>query len=351
MTLAAFIKHIGLALGLMMVSAAVVRLMISVRILDRPDARKAHTVTTPKGGGVGIVVAFLVGIVALYGFAEFARIAQPYFLGVIGASVVIAIVAFLDDMKDWPFAPKLAAQAVAALVAVASGLYVAVYRLPLLGAVDLGWIGILATLFWLLFTTNAMNFIDGLNGLASGVTLIASLFLAWIAFAQGGVFVYAAAGLLAAGVAGFLPFNFPRASIFMGDVGSQFCGFILAVLAVVASRFDGVELSFLLMPLLLSGVLFDVAFTLARRYWQGEAVTRPHRGHLYQIAHRSGMRATTVTLVHWGFAVLGGLACLGFIAAPSPLKPLVPLPLLVIQLAWAARVRGMARRAGLGRWG
>ena len=92
--------------------------------------------------------------------------------------------------------------------------------------------------------------------------------------------------LLAAGIAGFLPFNFPRARIFMGDVGSQFCGFMLAVLAVVASRFEGLQMSFLLVPMLLSGVLFDVGFTLVRRAVAGERVTAPHRGHLYQVAQR-----------------------------------------------------------------
>ena len=110
----------------------------------------------------------------------------------------------------------------------------------------------------------------------------------------------------------------------MGDVGSQFCGFMLAVLAVVASRFEGVELSFLLMPMLLSGVLFDVAFTLVRRAIDGEMVTQPHRGHLYQVAQRSGVPAAAVTLVHWGFAVYGGMCCFGFIAAPSAYKPLIP---------------------------
>ena len=83
-----------------------------------------------------------------------------------------------------------------------------------------------------------MNFIDGLNGLAGGVALIAAGFLAAIAAAYGGWFAYFAALLLAAGLAGFLPFNFPRARIFMGDVGSQFCGFMLAVLGVVASRLE-----------------------------------------------------------------------------------------------------------------
>jgi UDP-N-acetylmuramyl pentapeptide phosphotransferase/UDP-N-acetylglucosamine-1-phosphate transferase len=206
-------------------------------------------------------------------------------------------------------------------------------------------------LLWILFTTNAMNFIDGLNGLASGVALIACLFIVVIAEQHGGWFAYAAAGLLASGLAGFLPFNFPKARIFMGDVGSQFCGFMLAVLAVVASRFDGVELSFLLMPMLLSGVLFDVGFTLVRRLVAGEAITQPHRGHLYQIAHRSGMPVVTVTLVHWGFAAFGGLCCLVFIAVPSDAKPLVPLATVLPQIAWVWLVARMARQAGLQRWG
>src|SRR5205823_14570041 len=129
---------------------------------------------------------------------------------------------------------------------VGTGLYVRVYSIPYIGPVDLGWAGAVATIIWILFATNAMNFIDGLNGLASGVALIAAGFLAFIAAQQQGWFVYFASLLLAAGLAGFLPFNFPRARIFMGDVGSQFCGFVLAVLGVAASRFTGVQLSFLI---------------------------------------------------------------------------------------------------------
>jgi UDP-GlcNAc:undecaprenyl-phosphate GlcNAc-1-phosphate transferase len=319
--------------------------------MDTPEARKAHDRPTPKGGGVGIVVTFLVGIAVLYRFAEFSRLADPYFLGVIEASVAIAVVAFLDDVFDWPFIVKLGAQVLAALVAVSSGLYVTDFRIPYVGPLPLAWIGIPATLAWLLFTTNAMNFIDGLNGLASGVALIACLFIVFIAEQHGGWFAYAAAGLLAAGLAGFLPFNFPKARIFMGDVGSQFCGFMLAVLAVVASRFDGVELSFLLMPMLLSGVLFDVAFTLVRRTLQREAVTRPHRGHLYQVAQRSGVSAVTVTLVHWGFAIFGGACCLVFIAMPPLYKPPVPFLTVLPQLGWVWFVVHRARAGGLRHWG
>jgi UDP-GlcNAc:undecaprenyl-phosphate GlcNAc-1-phosphate transferase len=351
MTAAALLRHFAFAGGLALLSALVVRLMITVRVLDHPEDRKAHRTATPKGGGVGVVVAFLVGIFVLYRYAEFARLADPYFRGVIEASVAIAVVAFLDDLYDWPFTVKLGAQLIAALVAVVSGLYVAVFNLPYVGPLAIGWIGAGGTVVWLLFTTNAMNFIDGLNGLASGTALIASLFLAVIAATHEGWFAYAASGLLVAGLAGFLPFNYPQARIFMGDVGSQFCGFMLAVLGVVASRFNGVELSFLLMPMLLSGVLFDVAFTLARRAAAGERLTQPHRGHLYQVAQRSGMPAAAVTLAHWGFAVVGGVCCLVFIGADPAWKPFVPLLALAPQPVWLAFVAHRARVAGLGRWG
>ena len=103
MTTAAILRHLAFAALLALFSAGIVRAMIAVRVMDSPEARKAHDRSTPKGGGVGIVLAFLVGIAILYRFAEFARLADPYFRGVIGASVAIAVVAFLDDLYDWPF--------------------------------------------------------------------------------------------------------------------------------------------------------------------------------------------------------------------------------------------------------
>ena len=105
------------------------------------------------------------------------------------------------------------------------------------------------------------------------------------------------------------------------------------------------------MPMLLSGVLFDVAFTLVRRGLHGEALTQPHRGHLYQIAQRSGLSPVTVTLVHWGFAMFGGVCCLIFVAAPSAYKPPVPFITAVPQVAWVWFVTRRARLSGLQHWG
>jgi UDP-GlcNAc:undecaprenyl-phosphate GlcNAc-1-phosphate transferase len=347
MTASAFLRHLEFAAGLAALSAAIVALMIRVRVMDTPDARKAHDRPTPKGGGVGVVAAFLVGITVLYRYAAFARLADPYFRGVILASVAIAVVAMLDDLRDWPFFVKLGAQVLAALAAVGSGLYVQTFVLPFVGVVDVGWFALPFAVAYILFLTNAMNFIDGLNGLAGGVAAITAIWLAWIGANEHGWFLYFTAILLAAGLIGFLPFNFPRARIFMGDVGSQFCGFTLAVLGIAAARFGGVSMSFLVVPILLSGVLYDVAFTLLRRLYRGENITKPHRGHLYQLAHRAGMSPVRITLLHWGFVIIGGGVCFTFITEPADSRPLALLAILLPQLVWTAYVIRRAARAGI----
>jgi len=343
-------RHLALLAGLALFSGIIVRVMIAVGVPDRPDARKAHTQVTPKSGGVGIVAAFLLGVLLLYQYGQVSRLPEGHFLGIIGAAVLMALVSFIDDLFDVSFLIKLAAQFFSAAVAVAAGLWVHVFALPYWGPVDVGLLGIPLTFAFILFVTNAMNFIDGLNGLAAGVTLIACLFLAGVAAVYGGFFVYTAALLLAGGVLGFLPFNFPRAKIFMGDVGSQFCGFMLALFGIAAARYESAPLSFLLVPLLLSGVLFDVAFTLIRRILAGENIARAHRGHLYQIAARAGVDPRLVAIIHWAFVLIGGLTAIGFLLAGAGWKlPVLLLP-VAVQLVWAGYVILAARRAKLTDW-
>ncbi|MBX9701735.1 MAG: undecaprenyl/decaprenyl-phosphate alpha-N-acetylglucosaminyl 1-phosphate transferase [Acetobacteraceae bacterium] len=347
MALTALAAHLAFALLLALISAGAVRAMIAWPILDHPNHRSAHSVATPRGGGVGPVLAFIVGLLVLYQVAESARIAERPFRGVMLAALAIAGVALIDDIRHLSARLRLAAQLLAALVAVGSGLVLTRIALPWVGVVELGWVGVPLTLFWILGCTNAVNFMDGLDGLVGGTVLIAAIALCAIAGEQGGGFVYAAALFLAAGFAGFLPFNLHRARIFMGDVGSQFAGFMLAVLAVAASRFDVNQLSFLIVPLLLFGLLFDAAFTLARRALAGARLSEAHRTHLYQMAQRSGMPVRAVAAAHWGFALFhAGLAAL-FLALPSALKPLVVLPALMVQGVWLCVVLRRMRAAGL----
>ncbi|MES2713913.1 MAG: MraY family glycosyltransferase [Pseudomonadota bacterium] len=347
MTLEAFLRHLAFAGLLALVSAGCVRAMIAWPILDHPDARKAHLHPTPKGGGVGIVVAFLLGMAVLFQTAAFARLADAQFLGVIAAAAAIALVALLDDVRDFRFVVKLAAQAGAALVAVASGLVLDRLSLPVFGTVDIGIVGVALTLFWIVACTNAVNFMDGLDGLVGGSLFLACAILSLIAVQQGGLFVYACALILAAGLAGFLPFNLHPARIFMGDVGSQFLGFVLAVLAVASSRFDLQQISFLIVPLLLFGLLFDTGFTLLRRASMGERVSAPHRSHLYQMAQRSGLSVRRVAAIHWGFVLFHGALVALFLRLSPASKPLVVLPAILVQLAWLGYVARRVRAAGL----
>ena len=343
-------RHLALMGGLAIFSGVIVRIMITIGVPDKPDARKAHSHTTPKSGGVGIVGAFLLGVLLLYRYGQVSRLAAPYFIGVIAAAVLIALVSLLDDLLDMSFAVKLGTQLLAALAVIVSGLWMHYVFLPFYGGFELGWAGIPLTVLFLLYITNAMNFIDGLNGLAAGVTLISCLFLAGISGMLGGFFIYTASLLLAGGVLGFLPFNFPRGRIFMGDVGSQFCGFMLALFAVAAARFEQVQMSFLLVPFLLSGVLYDVTFTLIRRLLAGENIARAHHGHLYQVIRRAGMDAWMVAVIHWLFAVLGGLTAIAFISTPSVPRLWIGLTPLLVQIVWTFYVSNRAQQAGIGRW-
>jgi UDP-GlcNAc:undecaprenyl-phosphate GlcNAc-1-phosphate transferase len=348
MELSALLQHLAFALLLALLSAGAVRLMIAYPILDKPNARSAHKVPTPRGGGVGVVMAFVVGMIVLYQVAQFARIAERQFLGVILAAVAIAAVALVDDIRAISARFRLVAQCAAALVAVASGLAITRLAMPWGTVVELGWLAPVVTLVWIVGCTNAVNFMDGLDGLVGGTLLIVSAALCMISAVQGGWFVYAAALFLAAGFAGFLPFNLHPARIFMGDVGSQFAGFVLAVLAVASARFDVQQMSFLIVPLLMFGLLFDAAFTLARRALMGARVTEGHRTHLYQLAQRSGMGVRRVAAVYWGFALWHALLVALFLGLPSPFKGTVLLPAVAVQLGWLGYVIHRMKRAGIG---
>jgi UDP-GlcNAc:undecaprenyl-phosphate GlcNAc-1-phosphate transferase len=348
MLLSAVLQHLAFAGLLVMLSAGAVRLMIAFPILDHPNARSAHLRPMPRAGGVGVVLAFIAGMVVLYQVARFARIADPAFLGVIVAAVTIGAVGLLDDVRHLPAGLRLAAQSAAALVAMGTGLVVTKLAIPWVGVVELGWLGPLLTLVWIVGCTNAVNFMDGLDGLVGGTLLLAASALALIAAGQEAWFVYAAALFLAAGFAGFLPFNLYPARIFMGDVGSQFAGFMMAVLAVASARFDVLQVSFLIVPLLLFGLLFDAAFTLVRRALAGARLASGHRTHLYQLAERAGMGVRAVAALHWCFALFhAGLALL-FLELSSWAKPLVVVPALVVQLVWLAHVARRVRRSGIG---
>ncbi|HTZ70929.1 MAG TPA: hypothetical protein VMB71_09795 [Acetobacteraceae bacterium] len=329
-----------LFLCLVALSALTVRFMVRVGALDHPVARSSHAVPTPKGGGVGIALALAAGTAAEIAVHTLPLGTLPPML----AALFLASVSYLDDIRPTSFLVKLAAQLAAAAAAVAAGDRLAAIALPA-GALHLDPLfGGLLTIAWLVFVTNAVNFIDGLNGLASGCCAIAAACLGVAASPP----LPGAALPLVAGIAGFLPFNFPRARIFMGDVGSQLCGFFVADLAVRAAPTRAV----LIVPLALGPILADVAFTLARRVIARARLTEAHRGHLYQVANRAGMNAPVVTILYWcmsGWACLCGIAIAT--ASNSTTADIAWATLALVPMAaWLGLVAVRARRAGITRW-
>ena len=303
--------HITFAIVLAIISYLITWVMChKVRIMDQINKRSSHDKIVPRAGGIAIVITFFIGMMAIYFFGDDTLIKQEYMQGFIFSSLLIAAVSFYDDMKSKSVAFKLILQLLATLVVLWSGIVLDKISLPFIGNIDLELSGYLLSLLWIIGLANAYNFMDGLDGLVGGVTVIAGIYFMGITYYQGSHFVYISSYTLVAGAAGFLILNMPPAKIFMGDVGSVFIGFTFATLAIIASRYDSAHTSFLVVPLLLFNIIYDAIFTMSRRLLNGENITQAHKKHLYQLMNQIGYTHLEVSLTHYCMAFLQGLGAI-----------------------------------------
>lgn len=332
----AILSHLLFALGLLGISIFLTRLMLNkARIMDVPNSRSAHSNPTPKSGGVSIVTTFLIGVVIIFFVAEKAVIRQAYFYGFVFSALLVAAISLYDDIKNKPFKIKLVTQFFAVGVVLVSGLIIDQIALPFLGLVALGWLSYPLSFLWILGLTNAFNFMDGLDGLAAGVAVIVSAFFCFITFSQGSTFVYITSYTVLSGALGFLVYNWAPARVFMGDVGSAFLGFVFAVLAIIAARYDSSHTSFLVMPLLLFNFIYDTFFTFLRRLLRGDRVVDAHRTHLYQLCSRLGYSHRTVSLFQYGMCVVQGLGAVWMVNIPGAERMFMFVPFLLFQVLYS----------------
>jgi Fuc2NAc and GlcNAc transferase len=258
-------------------------------IIDIPNARSSHSIPTPRGGGVAIVVTFLISLVLL-GCLQL----QPFawLTGLVGAGSLVAVIGFMDDHGHIAARWRLLLHFVAALWALFwfNGLPV----LSILGfSIDLGWIGHALAAFYLVWMLNLYNFMDGIDGLASVEAISVCLGMCAIYFFFGFENLIWTPATLAMAVTGFLFWNFPPAKIFMGDAGSGFLGITLGILSLQAVW---AEPGFLWAWLIMLGVFIcDATFTLLRRLLRGDRVYEAHRSHGYQFASRKFAKHLPVT--------------------------------------------------------
>lgn len=348
MDLLKLVSHLAFAGAIFVCSALLTYVMARhVRVMDMPNERSSHARPVPKSGGIAFVTTFLIGSLIIYFVADVARIDDRYFWGYVVTAVLLAIVSFIDDVTQKTFLVKIVTQMVCVSIVLVSGVVLTRLAIPYWGEVELGWVGYILTFLWILGLTNAYNFMDGLDGLAAGVAVIAAAFLCAIAFQQKSVFVYISSYVLLAGSAGFLLFNFPPARIFMGDIGSAFLGFTFATLAVIGSSLDLGRLSFYIVPMLLFHFVFDTFFTFGRRLARGEKVHQAHRTHLYQLLNRIGYSHRAVSLFHYAVTVAQGVAAYISIDLAAERRLLVFIPFVAFEIVYARWVLRRARTMGL----
>lgn len=274
------------------------RYALARSLMDIPNNRSSHSVPTPRGGGVAIVLSFLVASPLLTFLVD---VPWSYIWALWGAGALTAVIGFLDDHGHIAARWRLLAHFSASIWALAwlGGLP----PVQLLGVdFNLSWVGHFFAVFYLVWMLNLYNFMDGIDGIASVQAVSACLGACVIYWLAGDISLIWMPLLLAVAVLGFLFWNFPPARIFMGDAGSGFLGLILGVFSVQAAWTSS---RFLWVWLILLGVfIVDATFTLIRRLLRGDKVHEAHRSHAYQFASRQFGRHLPVTLAVMAINVL-----------------------------------------------
>ena len=287
------------------------RFAFKIGAIDIPkDNRRMHKKPTPRIGGLAIIFGFTVATLC---FAQPSR--QLY--GTLAGAAIIAVMGVIDDCKNLPAKLKFVIQIIAALVVVFAGdIKIDVFTNPNFLSdnpywVLPEWLSVTLTVIWIVFITNAVNFIDGLDGLAAGVSAIMSISLVFISIRVGEYSIAILGIALMGSCFGFLPFNFNPAKIFMGDTGSTFLGFLLATWSIQGVFKSYAVISFAV-PLLILGLpLFDALFAMIRRILRGQSPMTADRGHLHhRLVDMGFSQKQTVFILYAISGVLGITAVL-----------------------------------------
>ena len=281
--------------------------------LDYPDDRKIHSQVVPRCGGLAIYLGFFLPFLALL----FYRTSITEFLtwdrmtiGLMAGSTFILLVGLLDDIRGLRAWIKLLLQIVAALIAWWAGFRIEIMCLPFLGSIDFAFFSLPVTVFWFVAVINALNLMDGLDGLAVGIALFAAIILALISLLRNNLPAALLFASFSGALLGFLRYNFNPASIFLGDSGSYFIGFILAALGIGTSQKSSVTVAILIPVIALGLPLIDMVFATFRRFIFGIKIFAPDKEHLHHKLLKLGYTHRKATLLFYGITVILGLTAL-----------------------------------------
>ena len=277
------------------------KLAFKIGAVDRPDNRKVHKKIMPRLGGLAIYIAFMIGCVASM------EITWDIFGILLGGTLIVSL-GVADDVYQLPAKVKLLGQIAAACVLVIFDIRIEWVNNPLGGYFYLDMLSIPFTIFWVISFTNVVNLIDGLDGLAAGVSAIASLTVILVAVQMGYFHVAILTAALAGAIIGFIRYNFNPATIFMGDTGSMFIGYMLAAISVYGAVKTAATIALIVPAIALGLPILDTAFAIMRRYVNGRPIFQPDKGHLHHRLLATGMSHKETVLFMYGITAV---LCIG----------------------------------------
>ena len=298
----------------------VAKLAIKIGAVDKPNERKVHTKIMPRMGGLAIYLSFFAVL-----FLSHEMTMQH--IGLLTGGTVLVLVGIIDDKTDMPAKIKLLGQIFAACIVVAAGVRVEFMTNFILGGVfPLYIFSVPFTVLWIVAITNAVNLIDGLDGLAAGTSIIAAATMAISGYATGQTEMASMALILIGASLGFLKYNFHPAKIFMGDTGSMFLGYNLSVLAIMGFTKSFTVLSLVTPILVLAIPILDTLFSIIRRKMNNKPIFTPDKNHLHHCLLNYGFSHRNTVLII--YAVSAVLALCGLIM--TYLNPAQGMCLLVV---------------------
>ncbi len=336
--LVAFLIALGLSTALIPNIKALARRW---RLFDRNlSSRKIHTAPIPRLGGIAIAAGFYAPLLGLLfhenDVADRAFRDPRQILGLFLGGLVIFALGLYDDLRGTGAKLKFAVQLAVAIGMYAVGYRINVMALPFVGSVNLGLIAAPFTILWIVGVINAFNLIDGLDGLAGGVAFFAVITVFVLALSGGDVLMSLYMAALAGGILGFLIFNFNPASIFMGDSGSMFLGFVLAVTSIQTSQKRGTAVAILIPIVSLGLPIMDTLLAMARRFLSGRSMFRADREHIHHRLLALGFTHRRAVLFLYAFCMFNGAVALAMTFASNSQQAVL---LLVVAAVVAVLVR------------
>ncbi|WP_018930739.1 glycosyltransferase family 4 protein [Gracilibacillus lacisalsi] len=311
------------------------KLAIKVNAVDLPGERKKHDGVKARLGGLSIVLGVAAGLVYL-------QPQHPHMLEIIIGGIIIVITGIIDDIVGLKAYQKLIGQLAAALVVVSSGLVIDKLTMPFVGTVHLEGLGLILTIIWVVGVSNAINLIDGLDGLAAGVSAIGLTSILIIAITDYRMIVVYLGMVLVGSCLGFLYHNFYPAKIFMGDTGALFLGYAISVISMLGLFKNVAFFSFIIPIIIIAVPIFDTLFAIVRRVINKQNIGTADRKHIHYQLVDMGYSHQTSVLIIYAFSGFFGIMAIIFNSA-TMLTSLIILGFIILGIQLIAELSGIVK--------